>query len=99
MGFGGFYGDPNVGGQFTRKAQLIIHCLAERFNSALGEISKQLETCGSIFFGSVLRYGPSGYHWYEDLVRFGYELNMALEIFLTSFCYFWLPTRKPCMEI
>jgi hypothetical protein len=28
-----------------------------------------------------LRYSPSGYHQWEDLVRFGYELNMALENF------------------
>jgi len=34
-----------------------------------------------LFFGSVLRYSPSGYHRYEDLVRFGSELNMALEKF------------------
>jgi hypothetical protein len=26
MGFGGFYGDPNVGVN-SRKAQLIMHCL------------------------------------------------------------------------
>jgi hypothetical protein len=47
----------------------------------VAEISKQQETCGSIFSGSVWRYSPSGYHRYEDLVRFGYELNMALENF------------------
>jgi hypothetical protein len=37
--------------------------LAERFNYALGELGEQEETCGPIkFFGSVLRYSPSGYH-------------------------------------
>jgi len=58
-------------GQFTLagspKAQLIMHCLQHELwqnasNNTLGEISKQQETCGAIFFGCVLRYGPSGYH-------------------------------------
>jgi hypothetical protein len=71
MGFGGFFLTviPIWGsihsGWFTQApinhALPATSALAERFNNALGEISKQQEMCGSIFFGSVLRDSPSGY--------------------------------------
>ncbi len=42
------------------------------------------------FFGSILSCNQSGNHPYEDLVKFGYKLNMkGFKSFLNIF---WLPT-------
>jgi len=72
MGFGGFFFTviPIWGsihsGRFTQApinhALPATSALAERSKNALGEISKQQEMCGSIIFGSVTIYSPSGYH-------------------------------------
>jgi hypothetical protein len=48
--WGGFYSDPNVLVNSPCQVRLINHALPERFNNALGEISDQEETCGSIIF-------------------------------------------------
>jgi len=59
MGFGGFLA--------INHALPATRALAERFNNALGEISKQRETCGSIIFWVSFEIEPK---WLSSLGRF-----------------------------
>jgi hypothetical protein len=91
MGFGGFYGDPNVGGQFTlagsRKAQLIMYCLQHELwqnASIMHWVMKSANSWKRVdqyFLGQFCDIAQVAIIGNEDLVRFGYELNMALENF------------------
>jgi hypothetical protein len=48
---------------------------------------------GPVFFWQFLCYSQSGDDPQEDLIKFGYKLNMK-EIFIDkTLLYFWLPTR------
>jgi len=75
MGFGDFYSDPNVEvnspGRFAQgpinDALPATWPLAQRLNNALGEISQQQETCGSIIFWVSFEIYPK---WLSSVGRF-----------------------------
>jgi hypothetical protein len=48
---------------------------------------------GPVFFLAILCYSQSGDDPQEDLVKFGYKLNMKENFIKKTLLYFWLPSR------